>query len=55
MGIASIRHNVYGSPVGIATYGVAVLASMGGFMFGWCVAHVRGCVDISGTPVRSPI
>ena len=28
---------VYGAPVGIVTYLVAILASMGGFLFGWCV------------------
>lgn len=29
------NHKVYGSPVGLVTYAVAMLASMGGFLFGW--------------------
>lgn len=37
-----LRHTVYGSPVGIVTYLVAILASMGGFIFGWYVSCLKG-------------
>lgn len=33
----NLRHMVYGAPVGFRTYGVALLASIGGFLFGWYV------------------
>lgn len=33
----NLRHMVYGAPVGLRTYGVALLASIGGFLFGWYV------------------
>lgn len=32
-----LRHHVYGAPIGIVTYAVALLASIGGFLFGWYV------------------
>ncbi|WFD25772.1 hypothetical protein MNAN1_000738 [Malassezia nana] len=33
-------HRVYGAPIGTMTYVVAILASMGGFLFGWDTGQI---------------
>ncbi|WFD29107.1 hypothetical protein MSPP1_000112 [Malassezia sp. CBS 17886] len=35
-----MHHRVYGAPVGAITYFVALLASMGGFLFGWDTGQI---------------